>query len=137
MHGFALHTPIHEKLDRIYVLFGRNFLADPRYDKTFENRAVFVAEQDRYVLEPLQPKLTPSHSRHEFLVPADKAIARYREFCRAWEERGWRIDVAQLRRDADSVVTAIPSPARSKTRGWVLPAVPLRAPAAAAAVREA
>lgn len=140
MHGFALHTPIHEKLDRIYVLFGRNFLADSRYDKTFENRALFIAEQDRYVLEPLAPKLTPSKATHEFFVPADKAIARYREYCRQWEERGWRIDVRKLRQDEDFGVTAIPSPGRRQHKGWVLPSVPLRPETAAgseAAARKA
>jgi phenylpropionate dioxygenase-like ring-hydroxylating dioxygenase large terminal subunit len=140
MHGFALHTPIHEKLDRIHVLFGRNFLGDPRYDKTFESRAVYIAEQDRFVLEPVHPKLTPRHNRHEFLVPADKAIARYRDYCRDWEARGWRIDVARVRRDADDVAYAIPGPGRRHAKGWVLPAVPLvpgGAAAAAAAAREA
>jgi hypothetical protein len=58
-------------------------------------------------------------------VPADKAIARYREYCRDWESRGWRIDVAGLRSGDDTVATAIPSPARRAHKGWVLPTVPL------------
>ncbi len=135
MHGFAFHTPIHEKLDRIYVLFGRNFLADPKYDQTFENRAVFIAEQDRYVLEPVHPKLTPHHNRNEFLVPADKCVGRYRDYCREWEQRGWRLDVAKIRAEYDTTAYAIPSPARQHHKGWVLPPVPLLAasPAATAA----
>jgi len=102
---------------------------------TAENRGVFIAEQDRYVLEPVHPKLTPRNNKTEFLVPADKCIARYREYCREWEERGWRIDVARMRADYDSVAYAIPSPARREVKGWVVPAVPLvaSAPAAAAA----
>jgi phenylpropionate dioxygenase-like ring-hydroxylating dioxygenase large terminal subunit len=124
MHGAAFHTPIHEKLDRIYVIFGRNYMQDPKYDKTFEDRGLFVAGEDRYVLEPVHPVLTPRASNHEFLVPADKAIARYREFCQDWEDRGWLIDVKKFRADYDSVAYAIPSPARSKGKGWVLPAVP-------------
>ncbi len=64
------------------------------------------------------------NSNHEYLVPADKAIARYREFCQDWEDRGWLIDVKKFRADYDSVAYAIPSPARSKAKGWVLPAVP-------------
>jgi len=123
-HGFAFHTPIHEKLDRIFVLFGRNFMQDPKYDKTFEARTLFVAEQDRYVLEPMHPMLTPKSNTHEFLVPADKAIARYREYCQEWEDKGWRIDSNQLREDRDHIAYAIPSPARRESKGWVLPAVP-------------
>lgn len=129
MHGFAFHTPVHEKLDRIYVLFGRNFLPDPRYDNTVFQRSLFIAEQDRYVLEPIHPKLTPSHNAHEFLVPADRAIGRYREYCRDWEQRGWRIDVAKVRADEDRVAYAIPSPARRQSKGWVLPSIPVVKPA--------
>ncbi len=135
MHGYAFHTPVDEVTDRIYVLFGRNFLTDERYNETFGNRAAFIAEQDRYVLEPLHPKLTPHENNHEFFVPADKAVARYRENYRKWEERGWRIDVAKLRADRDTVAYVIPGPARRETKGWVLPATPLmpgRVPAAAA-----
>lgn len=125
MHGFAFHTPIHEKLDRIYVLGGRNFITDPRYDTTFEKRALYVAGQDKDVLEPIHPKLTPRSAAREFLVPADKAIGRYRDYCEEWEARGWRIDVGKMRADYDHVAYAIPSPARSRSRGWVLPAIPL------------
>jgi phenylpropionate dioxygenase-like ring-hydroxylating dioxygenase large terminal subunit len=136
MHGYAFHTPITDKLDRIYVLFGRNYLTDSKYDNTIEQRGLFIAEQDRYVLEPLQPKLTPSHNAHEFLVPADKAIGRYREYCRDWEARGWRIDTARLRADEDRVAYAIPSPGRRQSRNWVLPTVPLL-PAGEQAARRA
>jgi hypothetical protein len=68
--------------------------------------------------------MTPINSKHEFLVPADKAVARYRDFCQEWEDKGWRIDVNQVRADQDNVAYAIPSPARHESKGWVLPAVP-------------
>lgn len=125
MHGYAFHTPVDEVTDRIYILFGRSFLLDSKYDQTFINRAAFIAEQDRYVLEPLEPKLTPFRNTHEFFVPADKTIARYREYISDWQARGWRIDVAKLRADRETVTYAIPSPARRERKGWVLPAVPL------------
>ncbi|MCC7258763.1 MAG: aromatic ring-hydroxylating dioxygenase subunit alpha [Gammaproteobacteria bacterium] len=134
MHGYAFHTPVTEKVDRIYVMFGRNFLLESKYDQTFENRGVFIAEQARYVLEPLHPKLTPPANQHEFLVPADKCIARYREYCQEWERRGWRIDVKRLRADEDTVAYAIPSPSRRAHKGWVLPAVPLAPAGEAVAV---
>jgi hypothetical protein len=125
MHNFLLHTPVHEKLDRWYLIATRNNLIDSRYDSTFVDRSVFIAEQDRYVLEPVHPKLTPRSNTHEYFMPADKCIARYREYCKDWEERGWRIDVAKFRADYDRVAYAIPSPGRRKHKGWVLPAVPL------------
>ena len=123
-HGFAFHTPVSAKLDRIFVLFGRNFMQHTKYDKTFEDRGLFIAEQDRYVLEPMNPPMTPINSKNEFLVPADKAIARYREFCQDWEDKGWRIDVNKVCADQDTVSYAIPSPARREAKGWVLPEVP-------------
>jgi hypothetical protein len=64
-------------------MFGRNFLADVKYDQTFENRGAFVAEPDRNVLEPVRPNLTAHH----------------RESCQEWEARGWGIDVAKMRAD--------------------------------------
>jgi phenylpropionate dioxygenase-like ring-hydroxylating dioxygenase large terminal subunit len=127
MHNYLLHTPVHETLDRWYLIAARNNLLDPRYDSTIADRSAYIAGQDQYVLEPLRPKLTPQRNSHEFFVPADKAIARYREYCRQWEQQGWRIDVQKFRADYDTVAYAIPSPARRSHKGWVLPAVPLLA----------
>ncbi len=125
MHGFMFHTPVNEGLDRIRVLFMRNFLLDSKYDQTFVDRSVFIAEQDRFVLEPIDPKFTPSSNVHEFMVPADAAIAQYRDLCRDWEARGWRIDVRKVRAERGYTAYAIPSPARRTTKGWVLASVPL------------
>ncbi len=125
MHSVAFHTPIHEQLDRIYGIFGRNFFLDSKYDKTFETRALFIAEQDRYVLESMYPILTPRASENEILVATDKAIARYREYCKDWEDRGWRIDVKKMREKYDRIAYAIPSPARCQAKDWVFPATPL------------
>ncbi|MCK6371653.1 MAG: Rieske 2Fe-2S domain-containing protein [Gammaproteobacteria bacterium] len=131
LHNYLLHTPIHETLDRWYLIAARNNLLDSRYDSTFADRSAFIAGQDQYVLDPVRPKITPRNNTHEFLVPADKAIARYREYCREWEQRGWRIDVQKFRADYERVAYAIPSPARREHKGWVLPAVPVLAPGAA------
>ena len=60
---------------------------------------------------------------------ANRAIGRYREYCRDWEQRGWRLDTARVRADEDRVSYAIPSPGRRLARGWVLPSIPLVTPA--------
>jgi len=126
MHNYLIHTPIHEKLGHQFVFATRNNMLDPKHDKIFAERTAYIAQQDQDVLEPLHPILTPRSQTHEFFTPADKCIARYREFCREWEERGWRIDVDKVRQDEDRIAYAIPSPARrKKAKGWVLPAVPL------------
>ena len=60
-------------------------------------------------------------------MPSDICVARYRDFCKDWEARGWRIDSRQLASDASTIAYAIPSPARrQKPKGWVLPVAPLR-----------
>jgi hypothetical protein len=60
------------------------------------------------------------------LVPADMAVARYRDKLREWEARGWRIDSARLERDRPRIAHTIPSPARrAEPGGWVLDPVPL------------
>ncbi len=125
MHNYMLHTPIHEKLDRIYVLMLRNFLTEERHNQTFIDRGVFIAEQDRVVLETINPILTPRANTKEVLVPADKAVARYRELYREWQAKGWRIDVKKMHRDEDEIAYAIPSPGRRKSKNWALDAVPL------------
>ncbi len=133
LHNYLLHTPIHETLDRWYLIAARNNLLDSRYDSTFADRSAFIAGQDLYVLDPVRPKITPRKNTNEFLVPADKAVARYRDYCRNWEERGWRIDVQKFRSEYERVAYAIPSPARRQHKGWVLQAVPMLPAANAAA----
>jgi phenylpropionate dioxygenase-like ring-hydroxylating dioxygenase large terminal subunit len=128
MHGYMLNTPVHEGLDRIRLLFPRNFLLDAKYDQTFIDRSVFIAEQDRCVLEPISPSYTPPNNAHEFMVPADAVIARYRDLCRQWEKQGWRIDVRRLQADRGFVSYAVPSRSRCAGHGWVLQSVPLMQP---------
>lgn len=125
MHNYMLHTPITETYERWYLIAARNYLLEECHDQTMADRSMDMAEQDQYVLEAMHPTITPRTNKHEFLVPADRAIGRYREYCRAWEDRGWRIDVRQMRDDVDRVAYAIPSPARDRATGWVVPAVPL------------
>jgi phenylpropionate dioxygenase-like ring-hydroxylating dioxygenase large terminal subunit len=125
MHNYMLHTPVTEKYDRWYLITARNSLLDERHDQSIADRSMCVLEHDQYVLEPMRPTIMPRTNKHEFLISADRAIGRYREYCRAWEDRGWRIDVRQMREDFDRVAYAIPSAARRQPTGWVLPAVPL------------
>jgi hypothetical protein len=58
-------------------------------------------------------------------MPADKAVARYREWMKGWERRGWRIDVGTLRSKRGDIGFAIPSPDRRTSGNWVLDEIPL------------
>lgn len=126
-HSFTFHTPVNEELDRIYIIMYRNFMHDSKVDEDFIKRFWYVAEQDREVLESMEPLFTPEHNRHEFLVPSDACVARYREYCKEWEAKGWRIDVDKVIATRKKVAYAIPSPMRrEKRKGWILPEVPMR-----------
>ena len=58
-------------------------------------------------------------------MPADKAIAAYREWLAKFDDLGWRIDWEQFkaRNDTDTGF-AIPSPDRRKSGNWVLEEIP-------------
>ncbi len=136
IHQYAYETPIDEDHTSIYLVNLRNFLATEEEDKRMMDLNEVVALQDRDVLEPLQPALTPRTNVHEIFVEHDKAIAHYRELIKKWEDRGWRIDSDQINRTLGKVAYAIPSPARRETKGWVLDPIPLHKPAAAAQAAE-
>lgn len=125
MHQYIYETPVSESHTKIYLLNLRNGMLEPELDERMSQRNLMVAEQDRVVIEELEPKLTPSSLAREILVPADKVIVRYRERLMQWQQRGWRIDVDALKAKGEDVVFAIPCPARQEHRRWALYSVPL------------
>lgn len=128
IHQNVFKTPLDERHQRTFLVQTRNFLLGPEYDRRFSERNAVVRNQDMRVLADIEPKLTPETNAHELLMPADLAIARYREKLREWEARGWRIDQEQVRATRDRKAYAIPSPARrTEPKGWVLEPVPLLA----------
>jgi phenylpropionate dioxygenase-like ring-hydroxylating dioxygenase large terminal subunit len=123
-HGFKV--PVDEDATRTFLVQTRNFLLEPEHDARFLERNDVVAGQDAVVLAELAPPLTPQTSRHEFMLPADAAVVRYRDKLAEWEARGWRIDTATIARDHRRVAYAIPCPGRrERPAGWVLDSVPL------------
>ncbi len=125
MHQYGFGTPIDETHRRGFGFTFRNFLLEPENDERFLTRNKYVGEQDRVVLERMQPKITPATNTTETFVPADKLIARYREKLKEWEDHGWRIDTEEIERNKDKVAYAIPSPARRHSKGWALDPIPL------------
>jgi phenylpropionate dioxygenase-like ring-hydroxylating dioxygenase large terminal subunit len=134
IHQHAFKVPIDENQVRTFLVQTRNFLLGAEHDERFYERNKVVQSQDAEVLGDLNPELTPESNNHELLMPADQAVARYREKLLEWETRGWRIDADTVERQRKSVAYAIPSPARREhPKGWVLDAVPTL-PAGAARV---
>ena len=129
MHQYGFKTPVDEYSYRGFLIQMRNFLTSEEHDGRFVERNQVVAGQDREVLSEINPTVTPETMSGEFFVPADKAIARYREYFKDWEARGWRIDVAEVNRNQKRVAYAIPSPGRrTQPKGWILDPVPLIPP---------
>jgi len=125
IHQYLFETPIDEAHTSLFLINLRNFLIEPEEDARMMGRNEYVALQDRDVLEPLQPVVTPRTNVHEIFVEHDRAVARYRERVREWEGCGWRIDADEVTRTGGKVAYAIPSPARRKVKGWVLDPIPL------------
>ncbi|MCB2108852.1 MAG: aromatic ring-hydroxylating dioxygenase subunit alpha [Rhodobacteraceae bacterium] len=125
IHQYSFQTPIEEDVTRAYLVTMRNFLTTPEHDARMIERNFYVAGQDDTVLVDLEPVVSPRTNSHEVFMPADVPAARYREFCRAWEANGWRIDTAQMYADRGRIAYAIPSPARRTSKGWVIDPVPM------------
>ncbi len=100
-------------------------MIDPEDDERMMGRNEYVVLQDRDILLDVNPVITPETRAKELFMPADSPIGAYRDKLKAWEERGWRIDVDEVERNRKKVAYAIPCPARRETKGWILDAVPL------------
>lgn len=124
-HQYAFKCPISETEFKSYFVQFRNFKLEDSVDAPMLERTKVVGEQDRVVVERIEPKLTPESSTEEVLVKADLVISRFRELLQTWEDKGWRIDVDKMKALKDKKTFAIPSPARRAEKGWALDPVPL------------
>jgi len=126
IHQNVFKTPVDALSQRTFLVQTRNFLQGEEHDARFRERNAVVRQQDVVVLADLEPKFGPETNAHELLMPADLAVARYRERLKDWEGRGWRIDDVRVSTDRPRKAYAIPGPARRRDpKGWVLEAVPL------------
>jgi phenylpropionate dioxygenase-like ring-hydroxylating dioxygenase large terminal subunit len=125
IHQYLFECPQEPGRTSIFLINMRNFLDEPAHDARMMERNQAVAFQDRDILVPLEPKITPRNMTHEAFVIHDKPIARYRQWIDDWQARGWRIDTAKVEADRQTVAYAIPSPARREHKSWVLEPVPL------------
>ena len=100
-------------------------MTDRAFDDSFNKRNLFVADEDKVVVEDIDPMVFPDSSIKEVFVPGDAQIAAYRQYIKDWQARGWRIDSRKVEADKGRVGYAIPSPARRESRNFPLDAVPL------------
>lgn len=127
IHQYVYETPIDERHTQIFLICMRNTLLPKWVDSIVNKRNFAVAEQDRVVIERLQPVCTPPSRTRELMMPADRIIGLYRDRLKQWEENGWRIDVAAVKaaRERGDTAYAIPSPRRRESKAWVLESTPM------------
>ncbi|MBL8629634.1 MAG: aromatic ring-hydroxylating dioxygenase subunit alpha [Rhodospirillaceae bacterium] len=133
---YTFNTPVDAFHTRKFFFQARNFALDPAADERMDVRTREVMNQDRVVMERVQPFFVPLSPTEEVIVPADRVITRYRERQRDWQSKGWLMDLDALDAAPKNKSYAIPSPARRSSKGWALDAIPLR-PAGNAAAQAA
>ncbi|MBL8630816.1 MAG: aromatic ring-hydroxylating dioxygenase subunit alpha [Rhodospirillaceae bacterium] len=124
-HQYTFRTPESRTRTRGYLINMRNALLDEKHDEAIQVRQRVIQDQDLVILEAIEPAIPPVTNTKEVLMPADRTVARYRQYTKEWNGKGWRIDIDAVERDAGKVVYAIPSPARRDSKGWVIDAVPI------------
>jgi len=123
---YFFEQPVDENKTKIFFLNMRNFILEPENDGPIHARNKVIAGQDIQILVDLMPKLTPLSRTREVLMPADKAIAAYRDWLKKFDDMGWRINWKEFQaRQGMDKAYAIPSPSRRTSGNWVLDPVPL------------
>jgi phenylpropionate dioxygenase-like ring-hydroxylating dioxygenase large terminal subunit len=125
---YMWETPVDEFHVAKHLVSVRSIMANPAYDDSFNKRNLFVADEDRVVVEDIDPMVFPDSSTKEVFVPGDAQIAAYRQYIKDWQARGWRIDSQKVEATKGRVGYAIPSPARRESRNFPVDTVPLLAP---------
>ncbi|HHQ13410.1 MAG TPA: hypothetical protein ENK16_00125 [Chromatiales bacterium] len=109
----------------LFLVNVRNCMLDPEYDQRFLERMGVAIEEDRVVIEKLDPQIPGPDAVGEFIVPADDVLMTYRQRLKDWQANGWRIDTLALKRDRGRVAYAIPCPARRENPAdWAVTEVP-------------
>ncbi len=131
MHQYMYECPVDETTIKVYLVNMRNCMLEESYDEPVETRCMAIAKQDIVILEKMGPAKTPRSITKEVMMPADKVIVTYRDYLKAWDDKGWRIDVRAMRQELNEndIIYTIPSPERRTSKNWVLETVPLVTPA--------
>ena len=122
-----LFTVPRDELDlELFLVMNRNCMMDDKFDENFMKRMGIAIQEDRIVVEKLDPAVPSKEAVGEFIIPADDIIVHYRQKLTAWQKRGWRVDVEKVHADRGRVAYSIPSPARrASPDDWAVTPVPL------------
>jgi phenylpropionate dioxygenase-like ring-hydroxylating dioxygenase large terminal subunit len=126
MHIYLFACPRDEIDLEIFLINMRNCRLDEKLDKNFYERMGIAIDEDRIVIEKLEPAIPSKEAIGEFIVPADDVLMTYRERLIDWQARGWRMDLEEMADNKNRVAYAIPGPARrTSDHEWALTPVPV------------
>jgi len=126
MNMYIFSCPRDEVDLEIFLINQRNCRLDPDMDSRFLERMGVAVEEDRIVVEKLEPPIPSREAIGELIVPADDVLMNYRERLTDWQARGWRMDVEAIARNRARTAYAIPSPARREyEQEWAITPVPM------------
>jgi len=122
-----LFTVPRDELDlELFLINTRNCRLDPEMDARFLERMGIAVEEDRIVVEKLDPPISSREAIGEFIVPADDVLMTYRRRLAEWQGNGWRMNLEEMARNRNRVAYAIPGPARrERKQEWAITPVPL------------
>jgi hypothetical protein len=122
---FDVNTPVDEEHTQTYWILARSFLKQRWADFDTHRRNMVVFEQDRRIVEDIEPELAPDLSE-EVSVKSDALQIAFRRRVEKYIDRGWGIDGSQLSHVGSKRAMVVPSPARREAEGrYVLPTVPM------------
>jgi phenylpropionate dioxygenase-like ring-hydroxylating dioxygenase large terminal subunit len=125
-YQYAFDTPVDEFETRSFIVNARNFFTAPFLDGMVDKRSWVIINEDKAVIEKIEPVAPPRGTTSDFSVKGDAVQLAYRRYLQDWESRGWRIDSEALHREHPAMrLRLIPSPARRESRNWVFDTVPL------------
>jgi phenylpropionate dioxygenase-like ring-hydroxylating dioxygenase large terminal subunit len=126
VYQYSFDTPVDEGTTRACLVSARNFFTNPLFDGISERQNRAIIEEDRRILELLEPRAAMEEATDDFSVSTDAIQLVYRRRMKEWANRGWRIDgdrAAALQ--AKGQLLVVPSPARREARAWQFESVPL------------
>jgi phenylpropionate dioxygenase-like ring-hydroxylating dioxygenase large terminal subunit len=126
MNMYLYSVPRSELDLDIFLVNQRNCRLDPELDKNFLQRMGVAVEEDRIVIEKLDPAIPSKEAIGEFIIPADDILMTYRRRLTEYQAKGWRMNLEEMERNRNRVTYAIPSPARrTHKQEWAITPTPL------------
>jgi len=122
---YSFVRPVDEHSVIRYLFHARNFQLSAEMDKSIVETTLGFEQEDRPIIETMQPLESPEDSSGELLLPEDQIMLAYRKYLQKWRAAGWYIDSRAIHAAGQRKTFAVPSPARRGRSGWVRSAVPV------------